>query len=159
MKGQINLRTNYLILFLIFSCINLYISSDINEFSLTEIIQNYNSIKEERFYFTSKNDTNLPHYLKIELKCHQQRHEGYVEQYYNDYIISYYKDSSFKERKQLSQSNKTKGIMWLNKAQIKGGFYLSVECYLYPCNYTIKTNYKDNVEIDFDRTYKRKIKK
>ena len=43
--------------------------------------------------------------------------------------------------------------MWLNKAQIKGGFYLSIECFLYPCNYTIKTNFKDNVEIDFDRAY------
>jgi len=153
MKGSIKPRTNYLIIFLIFSCIKLCISSDINKFNISEITKNYNSIKEERFYFISRNDTNLSRYLKIELECHQQKHEGYDNQIYNDYIISYYKDSSFKERKQLSQSNITKAVMWLNKAQIKGGFYLSVECFLYPCNYTIKTNFKDNVEIDFDRAY------
>ena len=153
MIGAINQKTNYFILFLLFFCIKLCISSDIKELNLTEATYNYNTNKEEKFKIISKDDSKLPNYLKIELEASYDSYKKEDRQYYNDYIISYYKDSEFKDRKQLSQSNLTKSVMWLNKAQIKGEFYLSVECFLYPCVFSLKTIFKEKIELNFDRPY------
>ena len=56
----------------------------------------------------------------------------------NNYIISYYaNDSNFKERKQLSKSFQGKTVMWLNNEQIKNEFYISIECEIPPCDYSL----------------------
>ena len=113
--------------------------------NLTESTKDYQN--ETKFHIISGEESKLPNYLKIQLDCHQKEYEGYKNQIYNDYIISYYKDSSFKERKQLSQSNSTQSVMWLNKEQIKGEFYLSVDCYLPNCEFTLKIIFKENIEL------------
>ena len=72
----------------------------------------------------------------------------------NDYIISYYKnDFKFINRTQLSTSFLGKAFMYLNKYQINKDFYLSIECYDYPCEYSFNLSYQENMELTFGEQY------
>ena len=74
----------------------------------------------------------LPRYIQILV---DQDEQGFFDK---RYVISYYqKDSAFTNIKQISNGLPTPYI-WLSKAQIKDGFYFSVE-YLYQnCKYKIQ---------------------
>jgi len=82
-----------------------------------------------------------------------------IEVFGNDtnstYILSYYKnDNSFNERNQLSQSLSGNATMWLNNAQIKNEFFLSVECSNSAnCEFSLKIKKKDIMEINIGETY------
>ena len=98
----------------------------------------YLRVITEKFY-------SLPNYIKITIR-------GYNST--NDYSISYYKnDSNFNERNQLSQSISGNAIMWLNKEQIKNNFYLSIECYENPCEYTLTILNIDSLELNLGEQY------
>jgi hypothetical protein len=134
MIGQVNPKINYLILFLLFSCIKLSVEEGAEKIEEPKQ-KNENDINEKKLYqIAMKSETNLT-YTKIEVSGEK------------DYIISYYKDE-FKIRKQLSKSFSKKAIMWLNKDQMKGGYYLSVECNAYPCSFSLNIAYKDKIELN-----------
>ena len=79
---------------------------------------NFQNVKiSENFYhnnyfkiITSSEEDKLPN--SIQLLVENQNSEN------ANFIISYYQDSSFTNRKQLSQNFTDKTIMWLNKKQI-----------------------------------------
>ena len=102
------------------------------EIEITELILQNNtitmsSLSNSEYYFKVlfPQDSSIPNYLKIVVT---QNEYG---QYINNYIISYYgNDSNFKDRTQTSMSKVNIGTLtylWLNKAQIKDGFYFKVE--------------------------------
>ena len=74
-----------------------------------------------------KDQNNLPNYIEI---ITQDKDNSF-----SNNVISYYQENTFTNRKQLSQNSSDITIMWLNKEQIKNGFYLSIECWTKPCNY------------------------
>ena len=72
----------------------------------------------------------------------------------NNYIISYYaNDSNFKERKQLSKSFQGKTVMWLNNEQIKNEFYISIECEIPPCDYSLSIIQKKIMDLSLNEKY------
>ena len=93
------------------------------------------------FKIIPKKGINLPNYLRIFVK-------GYNETKVDlNHIISYYQDEYLEERKQLAQSLFGTTTMWLSKKQIENEFYLTVDCYVEPCNYTIDIMPKDICEL------------
>jgi len=72
----------------------------------------------------------LKNYVKVIIE------EGNEGSNHKNHVLSYYQqDSTFKERKQLSQNINGITVMWLTKEQTKSEFYLSVECSTFPCSY------------------------
>ena len=72
----------------------------------------------------------------------------------NNYIISYYGIySDFEERKQLSKSYQGKAVMWLNKQEIKEEFFISVECEISPCNYSLSFFPKKVMDLSLNEKY------
>ena len=134
MRGQVNLKINYLILFLLFSFIKLSVEDGVEKIEVPGN-KNEKDVKGKKLYqIALKNGTNLTNYTKIEVNGT------------NEYIISYYKDD-FKNRKQLSKiSNKT--IMWLSKDQMKGISNISVECNVDSCSFTLSIDLKDKIELN-----------
>ena len=136
MIGQVNSKVNYLILFLLFSCIKLSVEDGPDKIEQPKTMTDI-SINEKKLYqIALKNETNLT-FTKIEVKGEPNK----------DFIISYYKDD-FKNRKQLSKSISGKALMWLNKAQMKGVYNISVECDAYPCQLSLSLELKDKIEIN-----------
>ena len=89
----------------------------------------------------------LPNYIKIFVK-------GYNEVNVDlNHIISYYQDESLEDRKQLAQSLYGNTTMWLNKKQIENEFYLTVDCFEEPCNYTIDIIPKDICELPLNEQF------
>ena len=89
------------------------------------------------FKIIPKKGINLPNYLRIFVS-------GYNEAKLDlNHIISYYKDEYFEDRKQLAQSLFGTTTMWLTKKQIAEEFYLTVDCFEGPCNYTIEITPED----------------
>ena len=72
----------------------------------------------------------------------------------NKYIISYYGSySDFEERKQLSKSYQGKAVMWLNKEEIKEEFFISVECEISPCDYSLSFFPKTVMDLSLNEKY------
>ena len=68
-----------------------------------------------------------------------------------NYIISFYQDSQFKKRTQLSQSFNSESELFLNEAQLKSGqIFFSVDCDKYPCSYKYQISEQENIEINLE---------
>ena len=112
------------IIYILFFFVKSEIEIDNITFS-NENITIINDIKETTKYYLFKPDNIqvLPNYLKIIVE------DGKDEISFNDFIIIYYKnDSTFTERKQLSQTSSTVATLWLTKDEISCNFYISIEC-------------------------------
>ena len=133
-----------ILVFTLFSFIN----SEIINIELKDEIYSKNLIinpNSEYCKFKVKG-TNDYNYLKIKV-------EGKDEQEIN-HVISYYQgDSTFNDRKQLSQSITDTTIMWLTKEQIKNDFYFGIECAKYPCNFKVDIITSSNAELEIDEQY------
>ena len=136
MIGQVNSKVNYLILFLLFSCIKLSVEDGPDKIEQPTTMTDISIDGKKLYQIALKNETNLT-FTKIEVKGETNK----------DFIISYYKDD-FKNRKQLSKSISGKALMWLNKAQMQGVYNISVECDAYPCKLSLSLELKDKIEIN-----------
>ena len=97
---------------------------------------------------TPDSNSNLPDYLQIFVKGHNEFKADI------DHIISYHKqDDTFKTRDQYSQSLFGNTTMWLNKKQIEKEFYLSVECFETPCNYSVYIIPQEIPKLKLDEQY------
>ena len=117
-----------------------------------ENITMINDINETNKYYIFRPDKNqiLPNYIKIIVEDKDK------DISFNDYIILYYKnDSTFTERKQLSQTSSTVATMWLTKDEISNDFYISVECTknISNLNYFIKIIPSEKIEIKIGEIY------
>ena len=100
---------------------------------------------EPKYFYITHVEPHIPKNIKIQIEGKNKN---------NDYIISYYKnDSKFINRSQLSKSFLGKTFMYLNKYQIEKDFYLSIECYEYPCEYSFNLTYQENMELTFGEQY------
>ena len=99
----------------------------ISELTFEDKSISLSDLTDSEYYFKLSFSDNsiIPNYLKIMIT---QKELG---RYINNYIISYYgNDINFRDRTQtaLSKSSiEAKVHLWLNKAQIKDGFYFKVE--------------------------------
>ena len=93
------------------------------------------------FKIIPKEGIDLPSYLRIFISGFNETKEDL------NHIISYYKDENFEDRKQLAQSLFGTTTMYLTKKQIEKEFYLTVDCFEQPCNYTIDIESKDICEL------------
>ena len=100
------------------------------------------------YYATFDPEVNVPNYLKITVK------NDYLFSTINE-VISYYKsDSTFKDRQQLSKAVARTAIMWLNKEQIKDGFYFTIETLDTGRNrYSINIIQNDFIELTYGEQY------
>ena len=130
----------YFILSLLLVLSNLQ-NSTIN-INLEDMEQKYQSSS----YFKITPKETIPNNIKIEVFGNDTD---------NIYLLSYYKnDNLFKERNQLAKSLSGNAFMWLNNAQIKNEFYLSVECSNSKnCEFSLKITKKDNIEINIGESY------
>ena len=110
--------------------------------NLEDMEQKYQSSS----YFKITPKETIPNNIKIEVFGNDTD---------NIYLLSYYKnDNLFKERNQLAKSLSGNAFMWLNNAQIKNEFYLSVECSNSKnCEFSLKITKKDNIEINIGESY------
>ena len=96
-------------------------------------------------------DSKIPNYMKIEVK------QNYSSEKLDNsnLLLSYYQqDSEFKSRKQFSQNSYGTVFIWLNKAQIKDDFYLSIENPNQKENeYTLTIFLKEIIELPLDEQY------
>ena len=101
------------------------------------------SKRKHYFHISIDYHSNLPNYIKILV---EQDEEGI---FLNKYILSYYhEDSTFTNRKQLSNALETSYI-WLNKEEIKNGFYFQVETKYKDCKYKISIIPNNFIELNF----------
>ena len=101
---------------------------------------------EQNLYFTIKSQIDLPNYIKVIAiaKLYFDNNRWL----YPGIILSYYQeDSTFINRKQLSLNSSDTTIMWLNKEQIKNGFYFSIECGVKPCDYTFSIILENSIKL------------
>ena len=134
----------FIIQFLILSLLLVFTklqNSTIN-LNLEDMEQKYQSSS----YFKIIPKESIPNNVKIEV---------FGNDINSSYIISYYKnDNLFKKRNQLAQSLSGNASMWLNNAQIKNEFYLSVECSNSTnCKFSLKITKKDSIEINIGESY------
>ena len=150
------MNTNYFFILLLF-IIPVKLSSIIPE---TIQFQNenitINNISKLKSYFrvVIPQKSNLPNYIKVEVNYDDQEYS------LSRCIINFFQeDATFKNIKQSSNALPTSYI-WLNKAQIKNGFYFSVES-IYPDNkYQIQIIPTDYIELTFEsNTYSYNISK
>ena len=99
----------------------------ISELTFEDKAITLSDLTDSEYYFKLSflDNSIIPNYLKIMVTQIE------LAQYINNYIISYYgNDINFRERTQtaLSKSSiEAKVFLWLNKAQIKDGFFFKVE--------------------------------
>ena len=68
-----------------------------------------------------------------------------------NYIVSFYQDSQYKKRTQLSQSFNSEAELFLNEAQLKSGhIFFTVECDKYPCSFKYQISQQENIEINLE---------
>ena len=99
-----------------------------------------------KYYFKLSIDSemNIPNYIQILVT---QDESG---SFLNKYIISYYNnDATFSQLEQISNDLPSSSL-WLNKEQIKGGFYFSVENKYQDCKYQINIIPKNFIELTFE---------
>ena len=104
--------------------------------------------EDKFFHFKISSPNSLPNYIKLLVK---DKNSNNV---YNNFVVSYYQDESFMDRKQLSQNSSDTTIMWLSKAQIKEGFYLSIECGTKSCEYNFNIFPENIIVLNLGQTYK-----
>ena len=127
----------------------IYINSQDNIINLTikndNFTSNYNK-GNKNYYITFDPELNIQNYIKIEVKINNQ--------FLNvNPVISYYKkDKTLKDRQQLSKALARTAIMWLNKEQIKDGFYLTIES-LDTASYSINIIQNDFIELTYGEQY------
>ena len=129
-----------------------FIKSEINIVDLTfkNEILTLDNLNQSVYYFhlSFNQNLNIPNYIQI-----------LIDIYYKNikYLISYYdNDSTFINRKQFSQTSTSKAFLWLNKEQIKNGFYFKVEAKNYETIklFKLEINPKNYIELNlFDSTY------
>ena len=144
------MKTSFDFIFGFFFLLNL---STINPFIISqniifknEIIIIHNLDKYTNYYYHIIIDSkkNLPNYIQIKVN---QDEEGI---FLNRYFISFYQeDATFTKRKQFSNALPT-SYLWLNKEQIKNGFYFSVQNKYQDCNFQIKILPKNIAELTFN---------
>ena len=136
---------NIFLIFYSLSSLIYYVKSNIEKLYLSDKIIYFKYVTEPKYYQVIPSMTILPSYIKITV----------IGSSSSNTIISYYQhDSSFKDRKQLSQNNTNYGtvVMWLNKEQIKDIFYLSIE-FENPDSYNINITYHDYIDIYLKEQY------
>ena len=130
------------ILFIINITYNL-VNGEITEIDLNNFVD-FQSNGNKNFYVKTEKETNLPNYLKIQVDSLFNNDNND-----NQFVISYYQqDSSFQERKQISQSFSNSTFIWLNKNQINKNFYFSVECSISNCSYNLSIYKIDYAELN-----------
>ena len=138
----------------LFVCIFLFnlslVKTDISimkiDFENKELWRKYN---ENKFLRIDIKTEDLPNYIKLIAKDLSKENI-----YSLNLIISYYQDISFTNRKKLSQNSSDTTIMWLNKEQIKNGFYLNLECGASTCNYNFSIIPENSMELHLGEIYK-----
>jgi len=107
---------------------------------------------EQNLYFTIKSQIDLPNYIKVIAiaKLYFDNNRWL----YPGIILSYYQeDSTFTNRKQLSLNSSDTTIMWLNKEQIKNGFYFSIEYGVKSCKYNFKIILENSIKLYLGQIY------
>ena len=143
------MNTQYLliILYLIIPGINLTIIPETKIFNNNNIT--IHNLVKSKYYFHIEisrelEEINLPNYIKIFVNQDEKR------LFENKYIISFFQgDSTFTKIKPILNGFSASYI-WLNKEQIKGGFYFSVEDIYQNCKYQIQIIPKDYIELTFE---------
>ena len=118
-------------IFLIVLLFSLIKGDNIIELNLgnQEISNEYKDVNNVQYFkIIPESESILKNYVKVIIED-----EGL---HYKNHVLSYYQqDSTFKERKQLSQNINGITVMWLTKEQTKKEFYLSEECSILPCSF------------------------
>jgi len=106
---------------------------------------------EQNLYFSIKSQIDLPNYIKVIAIAKLDSNNAL---FYPGIILSYYQeDSTFTNRKQLSLNSSDTTIMWLNKEQIKNGFYFSIECGVKSCKYNFKIILENSIKLYLGQIY------
>ena len=88
-------------------------------------------------------------YLKITAKGKDSGNKANI-----NHIISYHlKENDINEREQLSFNETGTTIMYLNRAQLKPEFYITIQCEEIPCSYDFLLEPKDNAELNLDDSF------
>ena len=113
------------------------------------ISETYLNVNETKYFkIIPESESYQFNYIKIIIE------EERENLYYINHVVSYYQqDSTFNDRKQLSQNVTGTTVMWLTKEQIKNEFYLSVECAKKSCNYIFIIIPKDEPELYLNEQY------
>ena len=144
---MMNTQNLLIILFLIITGINLTIIPETKIFNNNNIT--IHNLTKSKYYFHIEisqelGEINLPNYIKIFVNQDEKR------LFENKYIISFFQgDSTFKKIKPILNGFSASYI-WLNKEQIKSGFYFSVEDIYQNCKYQIQIIPKDYIELTFE---------
>ena len=144
--------SNIKILFFFILFINIKSEIEFETINLSEEGLSIDKLTGDYYYKINSNYTVLPNYIKI--TAQNDSLENLNETYYINHIISYYQqDSTFEERKQISQNITGITNMILTKEQIKDGFYFSIECSKNPCTYSLEIKSLDKVELSLGEQY------
>ena len=112
-------------------------------------ILSLNNLDKPEYYFhlSFSSSLNIPNYLQILVEFVE---DGLIHSK-NSYLIIYYEeDSTFMNQKQFSEISTSSTFLWLNKEQIKNGFYFSVQNKYQDCNFQIKILPKEIAELTFN---------
>ena len=131
-------------LFLIISIYFTFINSQFENIEMTNdtFIIKFSTEEALKFNISGVNSS----YLQIITK-------GTGEPEFTNHIISYYENEILNERKQLSQSITDETVMWLTKEQIKNNFFITVECAITPCNFSLELTKKEVAELFLNEQY------
>ena len=144
---MMNTQFLLIILYLIIPEINLTIIPETKIFNNNNIT--IHNLTKSKYYFHIEishelGEINLPNYIKIFVNQDETR------LFETKYIISFFQgDSTFTKIKPILNGFSASYI-WLNKEQIKDGFYFSVEDIYQNCKYQIQIIPKDYIELTFD---------
>ena len=123
-------------------------SNDIQEIPFNGESYTYNCQQcNEKYYKIIFQSKEIKNYLKIEVVNNSnEKNPKYVIAFSNN-------DEKCLNREQLSQGIKNPQ-MWLKKSQTENkNNYLYVTCSSSPCDYTLKLNAYDNIEMDFNSQF------
>ena len=148
MEKQLNIFYNFKILFLFLLSLS-YINSieNIQTIELKDKTISLDSLTIPSYFKIIVDESNLPNYIKIQVN------QNNSESNFSDFLISYYQDSEFNERKQFSQSSLGIAFIWLNKKQIKKEFYICINSTEISYNYNLNIYLKETVEISLNEQY------
>ena len=125
------------------------IKAELKELNLgnQEIINEYKDVNNALYFkIIPESESILKNYVKILIE-----NDGL---YYKNHVLSYYQqDSTFKERKQLSQNINGMTVMFLTKEQTKKEFYLSEECSMLPCSFKMTIIPTDEAVLNLNEQY------
>ena len=147
--GNINRFLYMNIIFLFPLLINTIISIKTINFENKELNLYFSG--EQNLYFTIKSQIDLPNYIKV--IAMSQMDLANISFYPNIILSFYQEDSTFTNRKQLSLNSTDTTIMWLNKEQIKNGFYFSIECGIKTCEYTFRIILENSIKLYLGQIY------